>query len=235
MWGRVGGLLREVLTSFIPIVGMLLVFHLAVLRKPLLQWREISLGLVLTLVGLMALLHGLRLGLLPLGESISSALISARNLPLILVFALLLGVTATLAEPALLTMAAQVEELSSGSLGRNLFLYTVALGVGIGAMVGTTRILFGIEATPYFIPSLAVVLVLTYFAPERYTSLAFDAALATTGPVTVTLVIALGAGLATALGRHDTLLYGFGLVTMAAMGPIIGVLSLGILLNLLER
>lgn len=233
--GRVGGLLREVLTSFLPIVGMLLLFQFAILRRPLAQWREIMVGLGLTVLGLMAMLHGLRLGLLPLGESVAAALIAARNVPLILGFALLLGVTATLAEPALLTMANQVEDLSSGALGRSVFLYTVACGVGFGTMVGTTRILFGIEATPYFIPALAAVLVLTYFAPERYTALAFDAALATTGPVTVTLVIALGTGLAAALGRNDTLLYGFGLVTMAALGPITAVLSLGILLNLLGR
>lgn len=235
MWGRVGSLLREVLTSFLPIIGLLLVFQLVILRRPLLNWRETLLGLALTALGLVALVHGLKMGLWPLGESVSSALISARNIPLILGFALLMGVTTTLSEPALLAMASQVEEWSSGSMRRSLFLNTVALGVGVGTMVGTTRILLGIEATAYFIPSLAIVLVLTYFAPERYTALAFDAALATTGPVTVTLVIALGAGLATALGRSDTLLYGFGLVTMAALGPIIAVLSLGILLGIVGR
>lgn len=74
-------------------------------------------------------------------------------------------------------------------------------------------------------------LVLTYFAPERDTALAFDATLATTGSLTVSLVIALGATLASILGRSNTHLHGFGLVTMAALGQIQAVLSLGIYLS----
>jgi Protein of unknown function (DUF1538) len=89
----------------------------------------------------------------------------------------------------------------------------------------------GIEVTPFFIPALALALVLTFFAPERYTGLAFDAALATTGPVTVPLAVALGSGLALALERGDILIYGFGLVAFAALGVVLGVLVLGIVLG----
>jgi hypothetical protein len=97
--------------------------------------------------------------------------------------------------------------------------------------VGAARIVLGIETTPFFIPALALALVLTFFAPERYTGLAFDAALATTGPVTVPLAVALGSGLALALDRGDILVFGFGLVAFAALGSILCVLALGIFLG----
>lgn len=116
-------------------------------------------------------------------------------------------------------------------MGTTLFVQTVAVGVALGIAVGAARIVLGIEVTPFFIPALALALVLTFFAPERYTGLAFDAALATTGPVTVPLAVALGAGLALALDRGDILVYGFGLVAFAALGPILCVLVLGILLG----
>jgi hypothetical protein len=55
--------------------------------------------------------------------------------------------------------------------------------------------------------------------------------LATTGPVTVPLAVALGGGLAIALDRGDILVFGFGLVAFAALGSILAVLVLGILLG----
>jgi hypothetical protein len=233
MWmlSRFTGIIIETGRSIAPVIALLLIFQFLILRKPLYQWREITIGLLFTAMGLIALMYGLRHGVLPMGTSVANSLIEARNIPLILAFSLCVGLAATYAEPALLTLADQMAELTAGAMNRSLFVNTVALGVGLGTVVGTSRILFGIAATDYFIPLLAMLLVLTYFAPEKYTSIAFDAALATTGPLTVTLIVALGAGLAAALGRGDVLLYGFGLVTTAAIGPIITVLLLGIVLG----
>jgi hypothetical protein len=215
------------LRSVAPVIGILLVFQLLVLRQPLENWWEITVGLALTLVGLVIFLRGLEVGLTPLGEAASGALARRGSLVLVTVFGAALGYGATLAEPALRILAERVEELTGGALGSTLFTQTVAVGVAVGA----ARIVLVIEVTPFFIPALALVLVLTFFAPERYTGLAFDAALATTGPVTVPLAVALGSGLAMALDRGDILVFGFGLVAFAALGPILAVLALGILLG----
>ena len=187
------------LRSVAPVIGILLVFQLLVLRQPLENWRAIAVGLVLTVVGLVIFLKGLEVGLTPLGEAASGALARRGSLALVVLFGIALGFGATLAEPALRILAERVEDLSGGALGSTLFVQTVAVGVAIGLGVGASRILFGIEVTPFFIPALALALVLTFFAPERYTGLAFDAALATTGPVTVPLAV--GSGLALALDR----------------------------------
>jgi hypothetical protein len=219
------------LRSVAPVIGILLVFQLLVLRQPLENWWEITVGLALTLVGLVIFLRGLEVGLTPLGEAASGALARRGSLVLVTVFGAALGYGATLAEPALRILAERVEELTGGALGSTLFTQTVAVGVAVGMAVGAARIVLGIEVTPFFIPALALVLVLTFFAPERYTGLAFDAALATTGPVTVPLAVALGSGLAMALDRGDILVFGFGLVAFAALGPILAVLALGILLG----
>lgn len=219
------------LRSVAPIIGILLVFHLLVLRQPLENWRSIAIGLVLTVVGLVIFLKGLEMGLTPLGESASGALARRGSLALIALFGVALGYGATLAEPALRILAERVEDLTGGALGSTLFVQTVAVGVALGIAVGAVRIVLGIEVTPFFIPALALALVLTFFAPERYTGLAFDAALATTGPVTVPLAVALGSGLALALDRGDLLIFGFGLVAFAALGPILAVLLLGIVLG----
>ncbi len=232
-------ILGEGLRSVAPVIGILLVFQFLILRQPLENWREVALGLVLTTVGLVIFLKGIELGLTPLGEAAANALAQRGSLFLVIVFGAALGYGATLAEPSLRVLSVQVESLTGGALGTTLFVQTVAVGVSIGVAVGVAvgisvgaaRIVLGIEATPFFIPALALALVLVFFAPERYTGLAFDAALATTGPVTVPLSIALGSGLALALDRGDILVYGFGLVAFSALGPILCVLVLGIMLG----
>lgn len=224
-------ILGEGLRSVAPVIGILLVFQLVILRQPLENWREIAIGLVLTTIGLVIFLRGLEMGLTPLGEAAANALAQRGSFVLVVVFGAALGYGATLAEPSLRVLSEQVENLTAGVLGTTLFVQTVAFGVALGIAVGAARIVLGIEATPFFIPALALALVLVFFAPERYTGLAFDAALATTGPVTVPLSIALGSGLALALDRGDVLIYGFGLVAFSALGPILCVLVLGILLG----
>jgi hypothetical protein len=56
--------------------------------------------------------------------------------------------------------------------------------------------------------------------------LAWDTGAVTTGPVTVPLVLSLGIGIAAAAGKGDSGLSGFGIVTLASLFPVGGVLLL---------
>jgi hypothetical protein len=61
---------------------------------------------------------------------------------------------------------------------------------------------------------------------QKVLGLAWDCGAVTTGPVTVPLVLSLGIGIASAAGKGDSELSGFGIVTLASLFPIIGVLIL---------
>lgn len=81
--------------------------------------------------------------------------------------------------------------------------------------------------------ALAPVLMLTLYAnvdPElqKVIGLAWDCGAVTTGPVTVPLVLSLGIGIASAAGKGDSGLAGFGIVTLASIFPISGVLLLAL-------
>jgi len=56
--------------------------------------------------------------------------------------------------------------------------------------------------------------------------LAWDTGAVTTGPVTVPLALSLGIGIAAAAGKGDSGLSGFGIVTLASLFPVGGVLLL---------
>ena len=71
--------------------------------------------------------------------------------------------------------------------------------------------------------------VIAFLDPElsKIVGLAWDCGAVTTGPVTVPLVLALGIGVAAAAGKGaDSSLSGFGIVTLASVFPILGVLIL---------
>jgi len=100
-------------------------------------------------------------------------------------------------------------------------------------VVGTLRFLYGWSLKPLIYASLLPVLALTVFAafdPElqKVLGLAWDCGAVTTGPVTVPLVLSLGIGIAAAAGKGDSGLSGFGIVTLASLFPIIGVLLLSL-------
>ena len=61
--------------------------------------------------------------------------------------------------------------------------------------------------------------------------MAWDSAGVTTGPVTVPLVLAMGLGLGNAVSAVE----GFGILSMASIGPIIAVLSTGLYIRWQQR
>ena len=74
------------------------------------------------------------------------------------------------------------------------------------------------------IPGYLAAAVLTAVSSEEFVNIAWDSAGVTTGPVTVPLVLALGLGLGGAIGAVD----GFGILSMASIGPILSVLTTGL-------
>ncbi|MEO0577848.1 MAG: DUF1538 family protein, partial [Pseudomonadota bacterium] len=77
------------------IVVYLLLFQALVLNLPIVYAAMIATGILVVAVGLMFFMEGLRLGLMPLGETIGGSLPKSSRLPTILLFAFLLGGNAT--------------------------------------------------------------------------------------------------------------------------------------------
>ena len=91
----------EQLKSVWIIIAYLVLFQILILQLPIVYSLTIALGVFIVIVGLMFFLEGLMLGLMPLGELLGTKLPVKSSLPVILVFAFILGVGATFAEPAI--------------------------------------------------------------------------------------------------------------------------------------
>lgn len=150
---------------------------------------------------------------------------------LVLLFAFGMGYGATLAEPALNALGITVEELTVGTVKRSQIVTIVAIGVGIGLVLGFVRILYDLPLIWFLLPPYITVLLLTIFSEEEFTAIAWDSGGVTTGPVTVPLVLAMGLSIGGELNLAD----GFGVLAMASVYPILTVLSYGLFAQMKQR
>lgn len=149
----------------------------------------------------------------------------------ILFFAFLLGLTATLAEPALNALGQSVEQITVGTFKKSHLISTVAFGVGIGTAFGIAKILFNIPLYLLLGIPYAILLVMTYLSTEEFVNIAWDSAGVTTGPVTVPLAIALGLG----ISAQEGVVEGFGILASASVYPIMAVLTMGLIVTARRR
>ncbi len=230
----------EQVRAVVPLALYLVLFQILFLQHMVADSWIITGGLFAVIVGLMLFMEGLQLGLMPFGTVIGRQLPRKSPLLLVLFITLLLGIGVTFAEPAIGALKAAGANVA---VERAPYLYAmlndwsdalvlvVGASVGLAAVMGTLRFLYGWSLKPLIYAALLPVLALTVFAandPElqKILGLAWDCGAVTTGPVTVPLVLSLGIGIAAAAGKGDSGLSGFGIVTLASLFPIIGVLLL---------
>ncbi len=235
--------LQSMLSStkdLLPIVVVIGFFQLFVLQQPLPNLFEIIIGLLMVITGLTFFVFGLEKALFPLGESMANAFARKGSVFWLLMFAFFLGFGTTIAEPALIAVAAKAgdiaatagaiannpESIEQYSLGLRI---SVALSVGLAIVLGVLRILKGWPIQRVIIIGYILVVIMTYFAPKEIIGIAYDSGGVTTSTITVPLVTALGVGLASAIKGRNPMLDGFGLIAFASLLPMIFVMAYGMI------
>lgn len=228
--------------ALLPLSLYLVLFQIFLLRQEVQDATVITVGLFAVIMGLMFFMEGIKQGLMPFGESIGNTLPKKVGLSVVLTIAFLLGIGVTFAEPAIgaLKAAGSLVEVQKAPYlyallndWSGVLVLIVGVGVGIAAILGTLRFLKGWSLKPYIYATVIPTLLLTlYFMSNDDLSvvlgLAWDSGAVTTGPVTVPLVLSLGIGIASAAGKGDSNLSGFGIVTLASVFPIMGVMLLAL-------
>ena len=237
-------LLRSMLGSMrdlLPIVVVVLFFEFVVLQQPIPELGRILVGVLFVVLGLTFFIHGLEQGLFPIGESMATAFARKGSLFWLVAFAFALGFGTTVAEPALIAVAAEAAnvaaagemiEASEEAKARYAsgLRYTVALSVGLAIVVGVIRILKGWPLHWIIIGGYVVVVIMTIFAPREIIGIAYDSGGVTTSTITVPLVTALGVGLASSIRGRNPMIDGFGLIAFASLTPMIFVMAYGMLI-----
>lgn len=226
--------LVSTLRDVFPIALIIVFFQAVVLRRPITNVVRLLWGFGCVVLGLALFLLGLELALFPLGEEMANQLTADVNVHQVnpwytyywtYLFAFAIGMSTTIAEPALIAVAMKADEVSGGTIQSWWLRMAVALGVGIGVALGTFRIVVGVPLPYFILTGYAVVVVQTWFAPKQIIPLAYDSGGVTTSTVTVPLVAALGLGLAGRVPGRDPIVDGFGLIAFASLFPMMTVMG----------
>ena len=237
--------LLSTVRDVLPVAAILLFFQIAILRQPIPHLGRFIAGFGCVLAGLALFLFGLEQALFPVGRHMAAQLASPRLIfgPVssggaesafaytwIYLYAAAIGFSTTIAEPALIAVAQKAGEVSRGSIHPWGLRIAVAIGVSIGILLGTYRIISGMPLVYFVAAGYLAVIVQTYFAPKNIIPLAYDSGGVTTSTVTVPIVAALGLGLSATIPGRNPVLDGFGLIAFASLTPMIFVMAYGLLL-----
>ena len=169
---------------------------------------------------------GADLAMTPMGEQVGSGLTKSRKLQLLVSVCFVMGVLITIAEPDLSVLAEQVKN----AVEPTLLIVTIGVGVGLFLLLSILKIVFKKDLSAIIIFFYMVLFMLGMlmisFGKETFVPLAFDSGGVTTGPITVPFIMALGVGVAGAIGGKHASENSFGLIALCSVGPIIALMGL---------
>ncbi len=222
--------IKESMVSVLPIVAIVVLLNLTPLvafsTAEILTFAISSFFLIFG-IGLFNL--GADLAMTPMGEHIGSGLTKLKSVLLLLSVAFAMGILITVAEPDLSVLAGQVKEI----INSTALILTVGVGVGIFLVLAILKIVFRRPLSSllmfFYMILFSFSALLIVSGNESLLPLAFDSGGVTTGPITVPFIMALGVGIANAVGGKNSNENSFGLIALCSVGPILAVLILGCL------
>jgi len=224
-----------VLQALAPLVAFFVFFQVFYLKLPGRYVRNMIKGIALTFIGLVLFLQGVQAGFMPVGTRMGELLGGMKLGWLLIPIGFLLGLVATMAEPAVRVLAQEVERTSSGSIRERVIVVTMSLGVALFVALGMARIVWGVPLHFIILPGYLAALVLMLLCDRTFVAIAFDAGGVATGPMTVTFVLAVALGIATAIEGRDPVIDGFGLIALVAMAPILSIMALGVIVRMARK
>lgn len=230
-----GHTLTEVALALAPLFIIVCFFQLFILHLPPHKFAGILKGFLLTFLGIAFFLQGVYQGFIPIGQQIG---ITMGELPynwILIPIGFILGFVAILAEPAVHVMIDQVDRVTSGSIPGSVLLYCIAIGVALSVALAMSRIIYGIPLAYILIPGYILAFLMMRYTSEQFISIAFDSGGVATGPMTVSFIMAMAIGVATALEGRDPVLEGFGMISLVALAPILTILALGVIFRKLSQ
>jgi len=223
--------IREVLSATLPLIVAIIILQLAVIRMPAGVFLQFILGAAMVIGGMTLFLLGVQIGILPMGKALGAELPRRNSVFLVIGIAFLMGFAATVAEPDVIVLTRQVDEVSGGAITQNLLITVIAIGIGFFVALAMLRILLGFPIAYLMTAGYIIIIILAFFTPPAFVPVAFDSGGVTTGPMAVPIILSLGLGFSSVLAGRSALSDGFGLIGLASIGPVIGVMVMGMVLS----
>ena len=226
--------MKEIGVSLLPIVLFFGLFQIFSLRMESRALLKIGIGLVYTYVGLVLFLTGANVGFMPAGYYLGGQIAQLSYNWILIPLAMVIGFYIVKAEPAVLVLNKQVENISGGAISQRAMMVSLSIGMAASLGLSMTRVLTGLSILWFLIPGYGLALGLSFVTPPIFTAIAFDSGGVASGPMTATFLLPFAMGACDAVGGN-ILTDAFGIVAMVAMTPLITIQLLGLLYRLKTR
>lgn len=227
---------RDALLAIGPLFIVYIISNVFFLKLSKRQNRRITKGFVYALLGLILFFFGINFGFMNVASSIATKLVAADKIFWLVLFGFILGVLTMIAEPAVNVLTHQIEEVTSGSIKREIVLIGLSAGSGIAIALSIIKILTdGFTLWYILLPGYLIALILMFFTPKLFVGIAFDAGGVATGPITTTFVLAFIYGVAETTGAMNVVVEAFGMIALVALMPIITLEIIGILFKIQSK
>ncbi|HHX02992.1 MAG TPA: DUF1538 domain-containing protein [Tissierellia bacterium] len=221
--------LVEIALAIGPILLIFLLFYWR--RRGLSKYQigRIAKGSIYIYLGLITFMTGVNGGFLDISRMLGQR-ISEYPPYYAIGLAFLLGLFTVLAEPAVIVLSHQIEDVTGGSVSRPALLVFLSVGVGLSLALSIVRI-----QTPwlhlwhFLLPGYIISIFIMRFVPDLFVGIAFDSGGVASGPMAATFILAFSQGVANGVPTADVLIDGFGIIAMVAMAPVIALQLLGLL------
>ncbi len=180
-------------------------------------------------MGLVIFLTGVNLGFLPVGKLLGEEIGKLSYNWILIPIGMIIGFFVVAAEPAVHVLTKQVYEITSGAIPKKALSISLMIGVAISVGIAMIRILYQINIMWILIPGYSIALILMFFVPDIFTAIAFDSGGVASGAMATSFLLPLALGACSTVGKTVSVAeYGFGVVAMVAMTPLITIQILGL-------
>lgn len=226
--------IHEVLLAMIPLVSFFIIYNIFKLHFSKDSLSKVLFGFLYTFIGLVIFLTAVNVGFMPVGYMIGNELAANGTELLLLPVGALVGYFIVSAEPAVIVLKKQVEDVTDGHIKGSVLGISLGIGISIAACLAMVRVLTGISIMWLLIPGYIFSILIMKFVPDVFTAISFDSGGVASGPMTATFLLPFAMGACDRLGGN-IVLDAFGVVSMVAMTPLITIQGLGLIYSIKDK
>ena len=237
--------LSGVALAMFPVIIVFIPFQFLLIKLPKREFIKILLGSIPVYIGLLIFLSSIDFGFAFAAKYIGQVFLDVSRPEwfrwLLLLVGFVLGAAITLSEPAVTVLGVQLEEITDGHIKRMTIRLTLAIGIGVAAVIAIVKILTEISILWFLLPLYVIAIIMMKFSSKLFTGLAFDSGGVTGGALTSAFLTPLTLGIAQAVAlqsgpnAQSVLTNGFGIIAFISVTPLIAVQMLGIVYDIRSR
>lgn len=221
---------KEVSTALLPLLIFFILYDTFALHLETKYLLKICFGLMYTYLGLVLFLTSVNFGFMPIGKLLGNFMVSEGFQNIIIIIGAVIGYFIVAAEPAVIVLKKQVEDITEGKIKGKTLGICLGIGVAVSVALAMIRVITGISIWYMIIPGYLFSLLMMFFVPPIFTAISFDSGGVASGPMTATFLLPFALGVSEALGGN-IVEDAFGVVSMVAMIPLITIQGLGLIYN----